>query len=70
MEPKSKFHITFGQAHPLRHGWVELEASTAEHAKEIVEYVFGMHYSNMYDTTLFDVGLFPAGRFGEILIGK
>lgn len=71
MEPKSKFHVTFGQKHPLRNGWIEVQATSAEEAKVAVEYALGKDgYSNIHDTTLFDIGLFPAGKYGEILYGN
>lgn len=70
MEPKHQFFLTFGQKSPLRHGWVEIEASTEEDAKEAAEYAFGQSWSNIYPTPLFDIGSFPAGKFGETLIGK
>ncbi len=67
MEPKSLWHLTFGQSHPLRKGWIEIEATTQEEAQKLATEVFGQKFANIYDHTLFDIGLFPGGKFGETL---
>ena len=63
------YYVTFGQRHPLRKGYIEVEAPDYESAKAEVDYIFGDRYSFIRVTDDIKRGdFFPAGRFGEILI--
>ena len=62
-----KFYLTFGQDHPLRNGWVEIEAPTYGEVRELVHGVFGTHWSMLYKEGEFEKEYFPLGKIGETL---
>lgn len=69
MENK-KFYVSFGQKHPLRNGWVEVEAPDYASARDAVFNIFGMKFAFIRETD--DMArakdFFPAGQFGETII--
>lgn len=63
-----KYYLTFGQAHPLRNGYVEVVGRTEELASRKAFEIFGPHFGfirpeNVKDQKKF----FPHGKFGETL---
>ena len=61
------FMVTFGQVHPLRDNWVEIEASTYERARELVFSTFGVKWSFIYHEENFNARYFPRGKVGRTL---
>ncbi len=59
--------LTFGYTHPLRDGWIEVEAATYSAARKLVFDQFGRIWSNLYKEGEFDEKNFPLGRIGEVL---
>ncbi len=63
-----KFYLTFGQDHPLRNGWVEIEALTYEEARKLAFDNFGRFWSNVYTTYEdFKKECYLSGKIGETL---
>lgn len=58
------YYITFGQNHPLRNGWIELEASDTIDAFRLANDIFGNKWSNCYDESNFKHEYYHEGKFG------
>jgi hypothetical protein len=65
-EDMSIFYLTFGQQHPLRNGWIEVEVDIYMEAREAVFEVFGNKWSGLYDEEHFKKELFPEGSKGRM----
>jgi hypothetical protein len=61
------FMITFGQAHPLRHHWIEIVAIDADAAREKAFAAFGPKWAFLYASKDFNPSYFPGGKVGETL---
>lgn len=64
-----RFCVTFGQDHPLRDSWVEVEADNEEVARKAVFGVFDMRWAFMYKKEHFNPDYFPGGRVGRTIEG-
>ncbi len=64
-----KFYLTFGQGHPLRNGWVEVEANSFYEAHEKAFKFFGKFWSMLYLEKEFEKhqNYFPDGKVGRTL---
>lgn len=58
------FCVTFGQDHPLRDNWIEVEAPNAEQARARVFESFGSKWSFLYLKDEFNPKYFPGGKVG------
>jgi hypothetical protein len=61
------FMITFGQYHPLRNHWIEIEAIDAEAARMKSFDQFGPKWAFLYAAKDFNPSYFPGGKVGETL---
>ncbi len=59
--------VTFGQLHPLRDNWVEVEAKDREEARRLVLARIGKHWASIYPKSEFNTEMFPGGRVGLTL---
>jgi hypothetical protein len=63
------FHVTFGQQHPLRNGFVSIEADDRDDARRKVCSVLGDRWAMLYNDDpqwrVIEQRSFPLGRFGE-----
>ena len=67
MSENKTFYFTFGQKHPLRDGWIEVSAPTAEQARDEIVPLFGEQWESLYEDADFPRAMFPAGRFGRVI---
>ena len=65
-----KYFLTFGQDHPLRNGWIEIETWAYGIARTLAFQFFGKHWAHVYKEEDFEKGLYPSGKIGEILRGE
>jgi hypothetical protein len=61
------FCITFGQDHPLRDGWIEINAVDSMDARNKAFETFGRHWSFIYSNLEFNPKYFPLGKIGRTL---
>jgi len=59
------FRITFMQYHPLKDGFVAIEAKDYEGAHAAAMSLFGGKFAFCYAPKDFDGKFFPAGQFGR-----
>lgn len=62
-----KFMITFGQRHPLRDNWIEIEAPDEALARLEIISVIGKYWAFSYEEALFEPKYFPGGRVGKVI---
>lgn len=70
--PRKLFYVTFGSQHPLRDNWIEVEASFATTAREIVFDTFGGKFGHCWEGFQFTPETrvyFPLGKAGHTLKG-
>lgn len=64
-----KFYVTFGQNHPLRDGYVVIEALDYDTARQAAFDIFGQKFAFIRETDDIERGgFFPAGQFGKTMI--
>ncbi len=63
------FYVTFGQNHPLRHGYVIIQAYDASAAREAAFDVLGNKWAFIYNDTE-DMSCYKLGAVGEPIIGE
>lgn len=63
----AKFFVTFGQAHPLKDNWIEVEADNEKEARELVFIMLGKFWAFMYDEKHMTPEYFPKGKVGNTL---
>lgn len=63
-----RFYLTFGQNHPFRNNWVEVEAENEKRAREVVFETFGTKWAFLYIPERFKKYYFPEGKAGKTLI--
>ena len=61
------FYFTFGQDHPLRDFWIEIEALNGEIAREKMVEHFGAKWAFQYEEANFIPVYFPGGRAGRVV---
>lgn len=61
------FNITFGQYHPLRDGFITIEARDKAQAREAAFRLFGPRWCGCYDDVAFESGYHQLGRLGGIV---
>lgn len=63
------FYVTFGQLHPLRDNWIEIQAPTYEIAKAEAIRIFGNNFSYIRESESSGRmrAIFPGGRAGRII---
>lgn len=66
---KLKFFVTFGQLHPLRDGYVIIEASTYENARAVIFEVLGTKWAFIQNEDT-DMSSYPMGPVGRPIIGE
>ena len=59
--------VTFGQSHPLRDGWIEVEAESESSARELAFDILGQKWSFMYAKDTFDDYYFSGGKYGTTI---
>lgn len=67
MAENKTYYFTFGQAHPLKDGWIEISSTSEIEAKNMMVMYFGIRWASMYDESDFAPAHFPAGRWGNII---
>ena len=63
-----KFYVTFGQDHPLRHGYVVVHADNMNWARAATFEVFGPKFCTVYPEDHDMTRWHPAGAIGEPII--
>lgn len=63
-----KFFVTFGQLHPLRDGYMIVEASSYENARAAVFEVLGSKWA-FIQTEDTNMSMYPLGPIGRPIIG-
>lgn len=63
----NKFYLTFGQNHPLRNGYVLVEAPSEEEARQEVVSVFGTKWAFLYSEDKMNFKYFLEGQQGKTL---
>ncbi len=63
------FCVTFGQVHPLRDNWIEVEAENERIARELVFARLGDKWAFMYSRDRFTPQDFPSGKAGWTIRG-
>jgi hypothetical protein len=61
------FYLTFGQAHPLKDGWVLVRAESYDVARTEVFEIFGAKFATLYKEEDFKSSYFPAGQIGYVI---
>ena len=64
MEELKTYYFTFGQQHPLRDNWIEIQAVNADTARKRMFELFGAHWAFQYSEADFKPDYFPSGRAG------
>ena len=62
------FCITFGQSHPLRDNWIEIEAKDRHSAREAAFLIFKGNWSNIYPKGDFGAEYYPLGKAGKTIV--
>ena len=63
------FYVTFGQQHPLRHGYVIIHATDYSQAREAAFDALGTKWAFIYNDTK-DMSIYKLGAVGEPIIGE
>ena len=63
------FYVTFGRVHPLRHGYVIVDADDLSIARAAVFEVFGPKFCMVYDEQP-NSHRYPAGAIGEPIFAE
>lgn len=61
------FMVTFGQRHPLKDYWIEVEALDEQAARKTMLAVFGSNWAFIYEKEGFNSEYFPGGKVGKTL---
>lgn len=61
--------ITFGQAHPLKDNWIEVEASNEGEARKALFDILGAKWAFIYEETEFEPKFYQGGKVGRTIIG-
>ncbi len=66
-----KFYMTFPCVHPLHDGWIEIEASSWDIARRLIDRHFGKYFSGAYGEKDFiediEKKYYPLGKLGDTL---
>ena len=65
-----KFYVTFGQDHPLRYGYVVVEAPDMSWARAATFEVFGPKFCTVYPPDHDMSKYHPAGAIGEPIVAE
>lgn len=61
------FYVTFGQSHPLRDHWIEIQGANYEVARELAFETFGPKFAFFYRKEDFNPDYFEGGRAGRVI---
>ena len=62
-----RFYFTFGQAHPFRDNYIEIEAPNGQIARDEIVIHFAPRWVGQYDDANWKPEYFPGGRVGRVL---
>lgn len=61
------FCLTFGQDHPLKDGWIEIDAVDSNDARNKAFKLFGREWAFVYSKLEFNPKYFSLGKLGKTL---